>query len=149
MKIGEVIKQASFSSNAHKAKINLIYTYHWMRDQYSPIFKKHGILEQHYNVLRIVKGKNPEPAYPSHIIGVMLDKKRDLTRLVDKLVKNGLLSREACETNRRRVEIYITQAGLALVDEVATDMAQLDAKISHLTEEEADQLSNLLDKWRG
>jgi DNA-binding MarR family transcriptional regulator len=149
MEIGEVIKQTAFSSPAHKAKINLLYTYHWMRDQYRPVFKKHGILEQHYNVLRIVNGKDPEPAYPSHIISVMIDKKRDLTRLVDKLVKKGLLSRGSCESNRRRVEIFITEAGKALIDEVAQDMAKVDGKLNYLTDEEAEQLSVLLDKWRG
>lgn len=149
MSIAEDIKQKSFKDSWTKARINLIYTSNWMRDQYTTIFKKYGILQQHYNVLRIVNGKSPKPAFPSHILDVMLDKKRDLTRLVDKLVKKGLLRRQVCATNRRMVEIYITDAGKALLEDMTQDMTSVDNTLANLSQEEAEQLSQLLDKWRG
>jgi DNA-binding MarR family transcriptional regulator len=149
LEIEKAIKQSSFRNNRLKAQINLIYTYNWLRDNHQPIFKKHKLLSQHYNVLRIVRGKHPKPVTPGEIIDVMLDKKRDLTRLVDKLVSKGLLHRQTCPSNRRKVEIFITEKGMQLVEVIAEDLRRFDDEDINLTEEEAATLSNLLDKMRG
>lgn len=149
MEIGAVIKQASFATSQVKAQINLIYTYNWLRDKHAPIFKKHGILVQHFNVLKIIKGRHPQPAFPGHILEVMLDKKRDLTRLIDKLVSKGLLERRTCSSNRRRVEVFITEAGRAMVQHIEDDLRLVDQQTSYLSDKEAEQLSDLLDKLRG
>lgn len=149
MDIGEVIKQSSFADNRIKSQINLIYTYNWLRDQHAPVFKRHGILVQHFNVMKIVKGRHPEPTNPGHIIDVMLDKKRDLTRLIDKLVDKGLLDRRTCPTNRRKVEVFITDHGLQLTDAIEKELNVVDAQINRLSEDEAGLLSDLLDKMRG
>ena len=149
MEIGKVIKQSRFKSNAQKAHINLLYTSNWVRDLSTPIFKKYGILGQHFNVLRIVKGKYPDHLTPGEILEVMLDKKRDLTRLVDKLVQLGLVNRWLSEENRRNVMIALTDSGLELVDRITEEVDRLHHQMNNLTEEEAGQLSDLLDKMRG
>ena len=149
MEIGKVIKQSRFKSNAQKAHINLLYTSNWLRDISNPIFKKHGILSQHFNVLRIIKGKYPDPVTPGEIIEVMLDKKRDLTRLVDKLVQLGLVDRWLSEENRRNVMITLTDSGLELVDRITEEVDKLQHQMNNLTEDEAGLLSDLLDKMRG
>lgn len=148
MGLKEDIKQSKFASNKSMAMINVIYTYNWLRDLGQPINKKFGILSQHYNVLRIVRGRNPEPVSPGEIKEVMLDKGRDLTRLIDKLVSLGLLDRKLCEHNRRKMEITITKKGLDLVEEVAIENEKV-FKALNVSEEEAEVLSGLLDKMRG
>lgn len=149
MGIKDEIKQSHFKSNGHMAIVNLLFTSNWLRDQQQITFKKHGILAQHYNILRIVKGKKSAPAYPGEIKNVMLDKGRDLTRLIDKLVTLQLLDRRVCKINRRKVEIFITQKGLQLADLIEKETSENTTTIFKLNEEESLQLSNLLDKLRG
>lgn len=149
MKIEEEIKQSKFTSPQQKAMVNLLYSYNWLRDRHNEALKNHDILSQHYNVLRIVKGKSPEPANPGHIKSVMLDQGRDLTRLIDKLVKMNLLERNICADNRRMVEIFITPKGEKLADEIQNELSKITKKHFKLTDTEAEQLSDLLDKMRG
>lgn len=149
MEFSKVIKQKSFVSEYHKALLNLWYTSNLLRDRQDRIFKRYNIKPQHYNVLRIVRGHHPRPATPGYILEVMIDKGRDLTRLVDKLVKMGLLNRCTYERNRRMVSITITDKGLDLVKEIQLKLDIMLAETQSLSEEEAAQLSQLLDKLRG
>jgi DNA-binding MarR family transcriptional regulator len=147
MGIKEDIKQSKFESNKVMAMVNVYYTANWLRDKGLPIYKKYGILSQHYNVLRILRGKYPKTACPGDIKDVMLDRGRDLTRLVDKLVKLGYVSRQLCEHNRRKMEIVITQAGLDIIDKISEESAVIFEDLN-INETEAEQLSALLDKFR-
>lgn len=149
MKIEEAIKQSKFENNYQKAIINIIYTANWLRDQQEEFFKIHDILPQHYNVLRIVKGKHPKVISPGEIKEVMLDKGNDVTRLVDKLVKRGFLERKTCENNRRKIDIAITSKGIDFIKSMNEPFKkQINEIKKQLNEKEADQLSNLLDKFR-
>lgn len=147
MGIKEDIKQPEFENNKIMAMVNVYYTANWMRDRELPVYKKYGILSQHYNVLRILRGKYPESVSPGEIKKVMLDKGRDLTRLVDKLVKLGYLTRKLCPHNRRKMEIMINQTGLDVIDSISKESSVIFDSIN-LTESEAEQLSELLDKFR-
>ncbi|NNF33544.1 MAG: winged helix DNA-binding protein [Saprospiraceae bacterium] len=149
MEFSKVIKQKSFVSDYHKALLNLWYTSNLVRDRQERIFKRYSIKSQHYNVLRIVRGQHPNPATPGYILEVMIDKGRDLTRLVDKMVKMGLLNRCTHEHNRRMVSITITDKGLDLVEEIQVKLDNMLAETQSLSDEEAVQLSDLLDKLRG
>ncbi len=149
VKIEQAIQQASFDNSLHKAVINLVYTSNWMRDKQNQLFKPYGILPQHFNVMKILKGKHPELVSPSYVKEVMLDKAPDLTRLVDKLVQKGWASRKQCEQNRRMVEIGLTDKGVKVL-EVLNEQVKANAASlqNRLTETEAEQISDLLDKLR-
>ncbi|HYG37679.1 MAG TPA: MarR family transcriptional regulator [Cytophagales bacterium] len=149
MMIEEVIKQ-KFEDSHQKAVVNLIYTGNWMRDKQHGLFRSYEILPQHYNILRILKGKYPKPVSPGEIKEVMLDKGNDVTRLLDKLVNKGWVKRGLCEENRRKMDVVITAEGLAFVEELSIPIKSIheDLKKS-LSKEEAEQLSSLLDKLRG
>ena len=151
MKIEKVIKQAtSFTSNHHKVLVNLIFTGNWLRDEHNRIFKQFDLLPQHYNVLRIIKGSMPKPIAPRDIKEVLIDKASDLTRLIDKLTKLGLVKRNLCPSNRRQMDISMTDKGLALMKEIDRPLNDFIDKIkSNLTDKEADELSDLLDALRG
>ena len=149
MSIEQDIKQTSFNTSLEKALVNVLYTYNWLRDQSQDVYKPYGIKMQHYNVLRIIKGKHPEALSPGEIKEVMLDKSPDLTRLLDKLVDMKLVDRDICSENRRRMDINITGKGLQLLAKLTADQDKLNNKIAdRLIESEAEQLSNLLDKIR-
>lgn len=149
MKFENAIKQTKFESAQQKAMLNVMYTANWIRDLQSDLFRSYDLLPQHYNILRIIKGKHPEPVSPSDIKEVMLDKGNDVTRLVDKLVKQKLVDRNLCPDNRRKIDIYLTKQGLKLIDEMGK---QLQPKLKQITgklnSKEAELLSDLLDKLR-
>ena len=147
-KIEDEIKQSKFHSQRQKGFLNILYTANCLRDKTAPFFKENGILQQHYNILRIVKGKNGEPTSPGQIIEVMLDKGRDLTRLVDKLVKIGYLERRTSSTNRRQVEIFITPDGINITEQIDLKIIKFYSTIG-INENEAETLNILLDKIRG
>ena len=150
MKLEDEIKQSKFESNYQKAVINIIYTANWIRDRQMEVFKAFDVLPQHYNVLRIIKGKHPNPCSPGEIKEVMLDKGNDVTRLVDKLVKKGFLKRASCESNRRKVDITITEKGSTFLKELNDPMKKQLSVIKKLvSEKEAAHLSDILDKLRG
>lgn len=149
MRIEEAIKQGKFSNNFHKALVNLIFTSNWLRDANAEIFKKYDILPQHFNALRIIKGRHPKPVSAGEIKEVLLDKASDVTRLLDKLVKQGYVKRQLCEYNRRKMDITITPEGLELLEELETPMKAFYEDLgTRITPEEAEQLSDLLDKIR-
>lgn len=149
-KFEEAIRQQKFGSPTQKALLNVQYTANWFRDLQRGVFKELPIEPQHFNVLRILKGRHPHPVCPGDIKAVMLDKAPDVTRLVDKLVDLGWVVREVGAADRRRVDIGLTAKGLEHVDRISTQVKS-QAKVFHhrLTEAEAEQLSHLLDKLRG
>jgi DNA-binding MarR family transcriptional regulator len=148
LEFSKAIKQSKFNSNYEMALLNLWYTSNYIRDNHQSVFKDYDIKAQHYNVLRIINGQHPKPVSPGYIIDVMLDKGRDLTRLVDKLVKIGYLHRCTREDNRRKVAITITPEGQEVVREIGEKIAIWVARHKNLNEEESEQLSRLLDKMR-
>jgi len=149
VEIGHIIKQKNFANNFEKVQVNLIYTYNHYRIQTEQIFKPYKIQPQHFNILRIVKGKHPVAVCMADIVEVMLDKGRDVTRLVQKLVDLNLLERKISESNRRKVEITITPEGIRMTEKIKLDLKKWSDKNQKLTEAEAEQLSFLLDKMRG
>lgn len=146
--ISIVINQVKFKDNYQKAVINLIYTANYFRDMHSDVFKKFNIQSQHFNILRILNGQFPNPASPGYIKSVMLDKGRDLTRLINKLVKLGWVHRQICATNRRQVELTLTPKGKKATDTISEALAKSELKLQKMSEEDYALLSNLLDKMR-
>jgi len=149
MKIEEEIKQKKFGSNYHKAHLNILFTANWLMDKSKVIFKDFGITPQQFNVLRILREKHPGCCAAGDIKEVMLDKSPDLTRLIDRLIEKGYVTRGVCEENRRKLDIAITDKGLALIKEIAPKMKVQFEQMKKITDKEAIELSRILDKMRG
>jgi DNA-binding MarR family transcriptional regulator len=148
MSIEQDIKQANFKSPYSKAIINVIYTNNWLQSLQVEIFKPFDLTLQQYNVLRILRGQYPTPITVIAIIERMLDKMSNASRLVDKLLAKDLVIRRLCIHDRRAVDVIITEKGLKLLEELDTLQNQWEDKLHGLTENEALQLSDLLDKMR-
>lgn len=150
MRIEQAINQRKFKDDYHKIVVNLLFTGNWLRDALGANLKEHGLLPQHYNALRIIKGRHPEPVSAGDIKDVMLDKASDVTRLLDKLEKLEYVQRRLCPHNRRKMDISITPQGLKLLSDVDVLMDSFYEDLAdRVTEEEAASLSDLLDKIRG
>ena len=115
-----------------------------MRDR----FAKEGLTPQQFNVLRILRGSHPQPLSTLQIRERMLDKMSDTSRIVDRLVLKKLVAKCTCEQDKRLVDVSITEAGLCLLKKMDAEEHQSDDIMQALSEEEAELLSNLLDKVR-
>ena len=149
MKIGEAIKQESFSDLYIKTEINILYTAGWISNWNHKFYKQYDISQQQYNVLRILRGQHPKSAMLNLISERMIDRMSNATRLVEKLRLKGLVTRKINPHNRRCVNISITKSGLDLLKEIDEQTDYITQKYKSLTEEEAAQLNDLLDKMRG
>ena len=148
MRLEEEIKQKKFKDEYHKLAVNLQFTANWMKAIQSPLFKKYGISLQQFNVLRILKGQFPKPSSLLLIRERMLDKESNASRLIDKLVANGLTQRVQWPNDRRQVEITITPRGIELLDQINPIVDEASKRLSGVNHEEAVLLNNLLDKLR-
>ncbi len=149
MRLQEEIKQTKPLDSFQVAILNIRFTESWLTGIFHRLLKPYGISQQQYNVLRILRGQYPNPSPLQCISDRMVDKMSNATRLVEKLRKNGLVSRKVCEANRRKVDILITEKGLELLnslDEVVNNEMQ---SIKNLSEEEINELNRILDKLRG
>ena len=149
MKIEEIIKSNSPISIEKRTVLNIMFTQNVIADAFNDILKSFDLSVEQFNVLPILRGQKGKPANMCVIQERMIAKTSNTTRLVDKLLLKGLVNREVCEENRRKMEITITEKGLKL-------LAELDPKIeahetlfsTNLTSEELENLNNLLEKYR-
>jgi DNA-binding MarR family transcriptional regulator len=149
MKIEDEIQSNNFEDNHHKAVINISYTYSWLSNLLRCNFEKYNLTSQQFNVLRILRGQHPKPATINTIKERMVDKMSDASRIVDRLMQKELVSRCTNNTDRRAVDIRITDKGLELLSKMDEQFKTSDLFKHNITEEEASTLSNLLDKMRG
>ena len=134
---------------SEKTIINLIYTNNWFKENSTSQFKKYDLSSEQYNVLRILRGQKGKPANLSTLQERMLNKMSNTTRLIDKLLKKELVTRNTCPSNRRKIEIFITEKGLNLLEELDPITYQNSLDITkNLNTTELETLNNLLDKLR-
>lgn len=148
MSIEQDIKQKKFKSPYQKLSINLIYTGNWIMYQQLELLREFDLTPQQYNVLRILRGHSAAPMKVSEITERMLDKTSNTSRLVDKLLSKEFLVRKVCPSDRRAVDVLITEKGLAILKAIDPLVDSWEKNLYSLTPEEADTVSRLLDKLR-
>jgi DNA-binding MarR family transcriptional regulator len=149
MRIEEEIKQnKKFTNEYEKLAINVLFTASWIEAGNIQRFKPFGISPQQYNVMRILRGSFPQPLMLSDISTRMIDKNSNATRLVEKLRLKGLVKREVCENNRRQVDIVITKKGMDLLADIDKDAEAWFKTFETLSQSEAENLNQALDKLR-
>lgn len=149
MRIEDAIQQKKFRDEFHKAHINILYTASWIHQQSLQALKPFKISWQQFNILRILRGMHPDPASVKLLTERMIDKMSNASRLVEKLKLKGLVERKSCKSDRRQVDVVITEKGLELLTEASKAMEQhMDRAKSQLSEEQAATLNDLLDKMR-
>jgi DNA-binding MarR family transcriptional regulator len=146
--IEKEIHQNKFVSNRQKAMINLLYTYGWVLEKIKAFLAKEDITHQQFNILRILRGSYPKPLSTLQIRERMLDKMSDTSRIVDRLVAKKLAKKVVCSTDKRLVDVTITENGQELLQRLDSGSDHINDIMGHLSEEEAGELSRLLDQLR-
>ena len=130
-----------------EAILNIHIASAFVRDYAEKVFSKYRITDSQYNVLRILKGVYPEGHPRCEIIIRMIDRAPDITRLIDRLEKNGLALRDRSTEDRRHSITKITKKGLKLLDDLQPDFEKLVKSLKiNLTDNEWKRLSHLTEK---
>lgn len=144
--IEELIKQAKFKDEKHKAIVSVIYASNLLANFHEDFFRRFQITTQQFNALRILRGQYPNPSKVSLVRERMLDKMSDASRIVERLRKRGLVQRVVSATDRRSVDILITQKGMNVLLEIEKNEKDLFKPTAKFTDAEAHQLSTLMEK---
>jgi len=148
MGIDRDIRQSKFRNEHQKAGVNLLYTYGWVMERTKELFASEDITPQQFNILRILRGSYPQPLSTLQIRERMLDKMSDTSRIVDRLITKGLVKKGTCKSDRRLVDVVITDKGKKMLERLDNRQDELDKILGNLSEKEATILSDLLDKIR-
>ena len=148
MKTSEALQMASFASTQEQLVLTVLHTASAMLSKHRVLLKPHGVTPEQFNILRILRGQQGKPIALRDISNRMIDKNSNTSRLVDKLLAKGLVQREACPEDRRRVDIVLTPSGRQLIEELKNIMDQEMSSLNGVwSESEAKKAILLLDRW--
>lgn len=149
MTVEEIIKAQKPISIAKKTLLNLTITNQIITENFNEILKPYELSNEQFNVLRILRGQDKHILNMQSIQERMLAKTSNTTRLVDKLLLKKLVTRNACPSNRRKIEIKLTSKGFDILQELDPKIESYDTAFSQkLNHEDLQQLNELLDKLR-
>ena len=149
MRLADLLQQSRFTSPAQEALLNVIATEAWITSQVVRTLSPYDLTPNQYNVLRILRGNHPEPYTCSCIAARLVDRTPDVTRLLCRLERTALVARRRSQSDRRVVEVNITDKGIDLLGRLEEPMQVLTERLTqHLSEQELVQLSSLLERFR-
>ena len=142
----EIHQTRPFQSTGHEAVITLFRTAAVIDRYFTPVLEEEGLTGPQYNVLRILRGAHPARLACSDIAERMIERDPDITRLIDRLEKRGLVKRSRSRQDRRVVEVGMTDKGLVLVRGLDAHVQRLPkALLGRLGAERVRQLATLLE----
>lgn len=124
------IKQQRFESPLQEAMLNLLVAAAHVRERTDRVLEPHGITQPQYNVLRILRGAHPQGYARCDIAERMIDRAPDVTRLLDRLERQGLVARDRSAADRRLSIAVITAKGLTLLDTIDPVLRQSQAYLA-------------------
>lgn len=148
MTIEEVLKTEKFESEYQRLLCNIMYTNGWVVGLQQRFFKDYDLTLQQYNILRILRGQKGKPLALNSITDRMIDRMSNTSRIVDRLEKKQLVTRKTCPSDRRQVDVLITEQGLKKLEEIDKNTRSMEDGMNNISQEKARQLNDLLDELR-
>jgi DNA-binding MarR family transcriptional regulator len=141
------LKQSHFESTEQVALLNILVCSNHIKSRIESVCLKQGITQAQFNVLRILNGKYPEGYPRGDIISRMIEPAPDVTRLIDRLIKQGLVQRFTSGQDRRLSLTRITKKGRNVLKKIKPKIDSVFKLVSDkLNKTERKQLSVLLEK---
>jgi MarR family transcriptional regulator, organic hydroperoxide resistance regulator len=145
----EIAQNRPFHSVKAEIAVSILRTAALIERHFAQVVARTGLTIQQYNVLRILRGAGSEGMPTLVIRDRMIHAAPGITRLLDKLEKAGFARRERTSPDRRQVFCYITERGLAVLDELDEEMRDADeVAVGSLSDAEQKQLLRLLENVR-
>lgn len=134
-----------FDSAEQEGFLSLWRTYDRLRALEDELFGRFDLTPQQYNAMRLLASERPERLRTLELARRLVSRAPDITRLLDKLERRGLVDRQRPADNRREVRIGITDNGLALLTELREPIRECHARqLGHLSRKELKDLIALL-----
>ncbi len=138
----EAPRRAPLTHLAQQVFLNVLRTADHLDQGLAELLKPFGLTPTQYNVLRILRGAGARGLACRELGERMLTHDPDVTRLLDRLARRGLLARRRPSQDRRVILAAITAEGLRLLEQLDAPVADLHRRqLAHL---DADQLRALL-----
>ena len=145
----EIRQTKSFASIHAEAFLNIVRTADQMQHLLHMQLKPYGITETQYNSLRILRGAGKQGLSCAEIGERLISQDPDITRLLGRLERQGLVRRERGAKDRRVVMTKITASGLERLKELDPVVAStVHALLDHLSEDELGKMIGLLERAR-
>lgn len=146
MPIRERLQQRRFRTLADEAVVSLLVAAEHFDQAIAPIWERHGVTGDQYNVLRILRGVYPGGHPRNEVARRMIHRAPDVTRMLDRLARRGLVARVRNPDDRRESVATITRAGLALLERIDPDVLAVQRAVTAaLSEPELRRLVRLCD----
>ena len=130
-----------------EAYVYLALNYSKRLSELNLLLKPHGLSESQYNVLRILRGAGQRGLTCQGVSERMLTRLPDVTRLLDRLEKSGLIDRRHSLEDRRRVDVTLREEGKELLSRLDQQVLQLHSRqFQNLDPLELTELNRLLLK---
>ncbi len=147
--LAELRQTKSFTSLQAEAFLNLVRTSAQLQHALHLKLKPYGITETQYNSLRILRGAGAAGLTCAEIADRLVSQDPDITRLVERLQRQGLVRRERGEKDRRVVLTKITAAGLDRLKEIDPVVnSTVNALLSHLSSSQLKSMIELMERAR-
>ncbi len=144
----ELKKRHGFGSIEQEAALNILRTSDWIENRLGRLFREYGLTPSQYNVLRILRGEG-RPLPSLEIASRTIQVVPAITGLIDRLEKQGLVTRQRSEQDRRVVYVAITPEAQRILEQIDGPLLALhQALLGHLSQGELQQLNCLLEKAR-
>lgn len=146
---GLVAKETGAYVPEQQAYLELVYTAQALSAKLGEVFAAAGLSGKQYNVLRALRRSGEPGLTPSQIHEQLVERGADVTRLVDRLIRQGFVSRRHGEDDRRVVLITLTARGQDLLASLdAPVLAAHKAQLGHMLEADLAALIALLQTAR-
>jgi DNA-binding MarR family transcriptional regulator len=145
----EIGQTKPFSSTAEEAYLNLLRTTDALVRSHILLLRQYDLTPSQYNALRILRGAGTDGVTCGEMSDRLLTRDPDVTRLIDRLEKRGLIQRSREASDRRVVRGTITPAGLAVLAALDAPMkAWLAEHLGPVPELELRGLISVLERLR-
>ena len=148
MKLEDAIKSNRFIDERHKATINVLYSAYWLKNNFSTALKDNGVTMEQFNVLRILKGKHPEPMCVKDIGSRIIEKNSNVPRIIDRLILKKLVKRTSSKEDKRETLVSLTEKGIKQLEEANIILDRLTNELIGIDNADAAKLNALLEKMR-
>jgi DNA-binding MarR family transcriptional regulator len=141
-------KKKPFESPEKEAMLNIARTSDQFQNRFGKLFREFGLTGSQHNVLRILRGEG-RPMQCQEIRSRMIQVVPAMTGLLDRLEKDGFVTRTRCEKDGRVVHVDLTTKAKTVLQKIDGPLTDLyEECLGHLSRAELEQLSSLLEKAR-
>jgi DNA-binding MarR family transcriptional regulator len=134
-----------FDSPEQEAYLALWRTYDRLKALEDEFFAGWDLTAQQYNVLRLLRAEHPNAMPTLALVGKLVSRAPDVTRMLDKLEGRDLIERRRTETDRRSVLVSITASGLVLLEAMAEPLKEYhERQLGHMPPQDLKNLTVLL-----